>query len=178
MEIIELGIQGIYLIKSNIFNDNRWSFIKIFNKDFFIQNNLEYEFNESYYSLSNKNVIRWMHFQIPEKDHTKLVYVSSWNIIDVLLDIRKKSPTYWKSISLKLSRNDWNILYIPKWIAHWFLSQNDNTQVNYLQTTCYSKEHDSWIKYNSFWFDWWINNPIISNRDNLFKKLSDFISPF
>lgn len=178
MEIIPLELPWTLLIKSNIFEDNRWKFIKIFNEEYFKINWLDTNFKELYYSISNKNVIRWMHFQIPDKDHTKLVYVTSWNIKDVLIDIRKNSPTYWKSISIDINWNDWIIIYIPKWIAHWFLSKNDNTIVNYLQSSWYSKEHDFWIKYNSFGFDWWKENHIISDRDISFINFDDFSTPF
>lgn len=179
MEFIEQDLKWVFLIKWNLFNDDRWAFFKVFNNDFFIEKWLNTDFKESYFSLSKKSVIRWMHFQSPPADHEKLVYVSKWSIIDVLLDIRKKSPTFWKFIKLDLSFMNWNYVYIPKWIAHWFLSLEDETIVNYMQTSCYSKDNDNWIIYNSFWYNWEnLVNPIISIRDLSFSKFDNFDSPF
>ena len=179
IDIIKTIIDWVFIIKWNIFKQNRWKFLKFFNKDFFKENNLDFDYKESYFSISNKWVVRWMHFQTPPMEHTKLVYVSMWKIIDVLLDIRKWSKTYWRYLNINISFDNWNIIYIPKWIAHWFLSLEDNTIVNYMQTTCYSSENDEWILYNSFWYNWEENlEYIISDRDNSFLELKDFKSPF
>lgn len=110
-------------------------------------NNLRSEFCESFYSISQKSVIRGMHFQIPPKEYAKLVYVSNGSIID-----------------------------IPAGFAHGFLSLEDNTKVHYMQTSEYSKEHDCGVKYDSFGFRWEeiakkhnIDKFIISNRDLSFS---------
>jgi len=179
MNIISLEIHWVYIVEWKVFQDQRWVFLKIFNLDFFKSKWLETDFKESYFSISKKNVIRWMHFQTPPKDHEKIIYVSNGEIIDVILDIRKKSKTYWKYLKILLSSDKGKFLYIPKWCAHWFLSLEDNTIVNYMQTSCYSEESDAWIMYDSFWYDWEsVVDPILSDRDLSFIKLEDFKSPF
>jgi dTDP-4-dehydrorhamnose 3,5-epimerase/CDP-3, 6-dideoxy-D-glycero-D-glycero-4-hexulose-5-epimerase len=115
-----------------------------------------------------------MHFQIPPADHVKMVYVINGTIVDVCLDLRHGSKTFGECFNCTLSGNDDTYLYIPKGFAHGFASLEDNTVVHYAQTTCYSKEHDCGIKYNSFGFDWNIPNPIVSDRDNSFPALTDF----
>ncbi len=94
MKIINTEIEGVYIIENFHAKDNRGSFTKTFHRDFFKQNNLCSEFCESYFSVNNKNVIRGMHFQLPPDDHEKLVYVPKGKILDVILDIGKKSRTY------------------------------------------------------------------------------------
>ena len=178
MKIIETPIKGLYILETINFQDIRGGFQKLFNFDFFKENNLDTDFKEFYYSVSQKYVIRGMHFQLPPFDHTKLVYVSRGKIKDVVLDIRKDSKTYGKYFSIELDDNKAQYMYIPKGLAHGFVSLEDGSIVNYAQTSCYSKEHDCGILYNSFGFDWGIENPIISGRDTTFEKLENFKSPF
>lgn len=178
MEIEHTFIEGLNLIHLKEFKDLRGSFTKVFNYDFFSENGLETSFKESYYSISHKNVIRGMHFQIPPAEHTKLVYVNQGSIMDVILDIRKSSPTYGKFITLRIDSTNPVLVYIPVGCAHGFLSMEDHTIVTYLQSSVYNNDCDMGIHYNSFGMDWKIQNPIISERDLSFVNLIDFNSPF
>lgn len=178
MHIEQTFIPGLKLIHLNEFKDNRGSFIKVFNADFFAENGLETNFKESYYSISAKNVIRGMHFQTPPAEHTKLVYLNQGKILDVVLDIRKASPTYGQHFSIELNTENPILIYIPIGCAHGFLSLEDHTMVTYLQTSCYDKECDAGISWNSFGMEWKIKNPIISERDNSFIKFETYNSQF
>lgn len=178
MNIIPTKFDGVYSIEPKDFQDERGSFVKIFHQDSWLKQRLSFKLAESYYSVSRKNVIRGMHFQIPPADHTKLVYVTHGSILDVVVDIRAGSPTYGQSISLELSSTNHNMIYISSGFAHGFLSLVDDTAVTYLQTTAYSPEHDQGIRFDSFDFKWGVSDPILSQRDQSFPKLSDFTSPF
>jgi dTDP-4-dehydrorhamnose 3,5-epimerase len=178
MRIEQTHIAGLFLIQLQKFKDNRGEFIKVFNHDFFANNNLETKLLESYYSISAKNVIRGMHFQIPPYDHNKMVYVNNGSILDVVLDIRNESKTYGETFSVKIDTNNPVLLYIPKGCAHGFLSLEDNTMVTYMQSSCYNGQCDMGIHYNSFGFDWGVNNPVMSERDKLFEPFPTFKSPF
>lgn len=173
MEIENTFIPGLKLIHLNEFKDLRGSFIKVFNEEFFTENRLEHNFKESYYSISAKNVIRGMHFQISPFEHMKLVYLNQGKILDVVLDIRKLSPTYRQYFSIKLNTENPILIYIPVGCAHGFLSLEDHTMVTYLQTSCYNNECDKGIKYNSFGMNWGTENPIISERDISFPNFPD-----
>lgn len=178
MKIIETSLSGLKILESKIFEDSRGKFIKTFTKDFFNDNGLDIDIRETYYSISHKDVIRGMHFQTPPYDHVKLVYVPAGKIIDVVLDIRKNSPTFGKYFSYELSSDNGKVLIIPKGLAHGFKSLVDNTNVTYMQTTCYAPNNDGGIKYDSFGFDWDCDNPKLSDRDNSFPALSEFDTPF
>lgn len=178
MDIVKTKMDGLLILRTNNFQDERGGFQKLFNYDFFKENGLSTDFKEFYYSLNKKNVRRGMHFQIPPYDHVKVVYVSYGKILDVVVDIRKSSPTYEKCFSIELDDQQAQYLYIPKGFAHGFLSLEDNTIVNYAQTSCYNKECDCGIDQNSIDFDWNIDNPIVSGRDLTFPKLQHFNSPF
>jgi dTDP-4-dehydrorhamnose 3,5-epimerase len=177
MKITELEVKGVYYIENIEFFDNRGEFVKVFNDDFFKRNEINFSPKEIFYSISHKNVIRGMHFQIPPFEHAKLIYVTAGKIIDVILDIRKKSATFGKAISVNLEANK-NSIFIPVGCAHGFQSLEDNSVVVYNQTSTYSKEHDGGILWNSFRLDWGIDNPIISERDKSFPVLQDYDSPF
>lgn len=173
MEIENTFIEGLKLIHLKEFEDLRGSFIKVFNEDFFAENGLETNFKESYYSISAKNVIRGMHFQIPPFEYTKLVYLNQGKITDVVLDIRKSSPTYGRHFSIELNIKNPILIYIPIGCAHGYLSLEDDTMVTYLQTSCYNNACDKGIKYNSFGMKWNIKKPIISDRDLSFPDFKD-----
>jgi dTDP-4-dehydrorhamnose 3,5-epimerase/CDP-3, 6-dideoxy-D-glycero-D-glycero-4-hexulose-5-epimerase len=168
------SIDGLLILSNPLFIDNRGSFKKVFTETEFKTLSLENNFSELYYSISNKNVIRGMHFQIPPYDHIKMVYVIQGRILDVCLDLRKKSLTYGQYFSYELLGDSEDYVYIPKGIAHGFLSLEDNTIVHYAQTACYSKEHDCGVRYDSFGFDWGIQSPVLSTRDRTFPSLNNF----
>ncbi|WP_457746018.1 dTDP-4-dehydrorhamnose 3,5-epimerase [Sulfurimonas sp.] len=178
MQIIKTEIEGLLILEPRVFEDSRGKFIKIFNDDFFQKSSLDITIKETYFSLSNKDVIRGMHFQTPPYEHVKIVYVPYGKIIDVVLDLRKDSPTYGKYYSLTLSDKNAKVLIIPKGMAHGFKSLEDNTNVTYMQTTGYAPENDEGILFDSFGFDWQCSNPKISQRDLSFLALNDFKTPF
>lgn len=178
MKILNTPIQDLKILEPKIFEDIRGQFVKTFTDEFFKLQGLDINIKETYYSISHKNVIRGMHFQIPPDEHIKLVYVPQGEIIDVVLDIRKNSPSYGKFFEIKLSAENRKVLIIPKGLAHGFKSLKNNTNVTYMQTSCYSPNNDKGINYNSFGFDWKCSNPKLSDRDLSFPSLNDFITPF
>lgn len=178
MKILNTPIQDLKILEPRIFEDSRGQFVKTFTDEFFKLQGLDINIKETYYSISHKNVIRGMHFQIPPDEHIKLVYVPYGEIIDVVLDIRKNSPSYGKFFEIKLSAENRKVLIIPKGLAHGFKSLKNDTNVTYMQTSCYSPNNDKGINYNSFGFDWKCSNPKLSDRDLSFPSLNDFITPF
>ena len=178
MKITETFISDLYLIDYFSYLDIRGEFVKTIHSNSFQANGLEYAFKESFFSISNKNVIRGMHFQIPPDDHTKLVYLINGKIIDVVLDIRKNSMTYGQYFIIELSSNKRQGLYIGKGLAHGFISVVENSIVSYHTTKVHSVLNEKGILYNSFGFDWGIIHPIISERDSLFPSFDNFNSPF
>lgn len=167
-------LKGVCIINNFNAIDNRGLFVKTFNKKLFQDENIDFEIRESYFSVSKRNVIRGMHFQLPPNDHEKLVYVPYGAILDVVVDIRKNSPTYGKYISIELSDQNKKSVFIPKGFAHGFKSLLDDTITVYNVATEYNSIADSGIHYNSFGFDWEIKHPIVSPRDVKFIGLNGF----
>lgn len=175
MEIIKTELEGVFIIKNKIFQDERGIFIKTYNKNEFEKNNLCIEFKESYFSISNKDVIRGMHFQLPPFEHEKLVYVAKGKVLDVIVDLRKNSKTLGKYISLELSEENGYSVYIPKGLAHGFKALEDGSIMVYNVATVYNSESDYGIRWDSFGFDWKTEEPILSARDKKFESMNDFL---
>jgi len=178
MELIDTKLDGVFIIKNMVFEDQRGTFCKTFNTETFSENNLCNDFKESYYSISQKDVIRGMHFQLPPYDHHKLVYVPQGEVMDVILDLRKDSDTYGEYINVNLSAENRNSIYIPKGLAHGFKVLKNNTITVYNVSTVYNENSDSGVHWNSFGLDWNVNNPIISEKDQKLTKFNNFNSPF
>ena len=174
----ETIIRGCYEVQPRIFDDARGRFVKVFHEDEFLKLGLETHFAEEYYSHSQRGVIRGMHFQIPPSDHAKLVYCVHGEVQDVVLDLRKGSPTYGRSISVVLSAQQGNFIYIPKGMAHGFCVTSESATLVYKVSTVYDPQNDSGVLWNSFGADWAISSPILSERDASFPTLNQFMSPF
>ena len=178
MNAVETGIPGCLVVEPNIAEDYRGCFIKTFHRDIFVEMGITSEWREQYYTVSKKNVLRGMHFQIPPHDHDKLVTCISGKVLDVILDLRKKSTNYRKVISVPLSANNPRLVYIPRGLAHGFLSLTDNGVMLYNTSTVYSPSHDAGIRWSSIGFDWPCRDPIVSERDQQHPSLKDFSNPF
>ena len=178
MKFIPTNLSKCYLIDAQVSRDQRGSFIKIYNEKCFLENGISTAFKEQFCSISNKNVLRGMHYQEPPHDHCKLVSCFSGSVLDVVLDIRKNSVTYGESIAIELSADNGLALFIPIGMAHGFLSLEDNSGMFYSTSTEYAKQSDSGIHWSSFGFNWPIKQPIISQRDGLHPQLNDINSPF
>lgn len=171
-------IPGCFEIKPRKFKDDRGVFVKIFHQDTYKDNKLDTDFTEEYYSFSHQGVLRGLHFQVPPKEHTKLVYCISGEIIDVVVDLRVGSPTYGQFEMFNLSAYKSNIIYIPPGLAHGFYVTSESAILIYKVTTVYSPEHDTGIRWDSVGIPWPNSKPTISTRDSEFLALSNFDSPF
>lgn len=166
LQILDEYPSGITLLKVPYFKDERGVFCKFYSSDLFKKNKINFSPKEHFYSISKKNVIRGMHFQIKESSHTKLISCVSGEIIDVVVDIRKNSKFFNKPLSFKLSGNSETAVLIPEGFAHGFLTISENSIVQYLVSKPYDANLDKGVSWNSIDFDWNCSNPLISERDS------------
>ena len=180
MQIDLTPIKDLLIIKPNIHKDKRGYFFESWNKDIFkkITNNLE--FVQDNQSFSNKGVLRGLHFQKPPFAQGKLVRVIRGSVLDVAVDIRKESATYGSHFSILLNDIDNTIFWIPPGFAHGFISLEENTIFSYKCTGDYNKESEGSLLWNDpdLNIDWGVNNPIVSNKDQVAEKFRDFITAF
>lgn len=171
-------MESVQIVDLPAFADSRGAFVKPFNETFLLGKGIRLQIKESYYSLSKKNVIRGMHFQLPPHQHAKLVFCATGAILDVALDLRKHSPDYGKYFSCILSAENHKALYIPEGFAHGFKALTDDAMTCYFVSSEYHAASDTGIAFDSIGFDWTCKDPVLSERDRSFVRLQDFISPF
>ena len=161
-----------------MFSDQRGAFIKTYHEEAWHEAGINFTMKEEYYSTSRQGVLRGMHFQSPPEDHAKMVFCPRGRVLDVLLDLRRNSPTYGQSASMELSAENRMILIIPTGIAHGFLSKEDQSIMVYKTSSMHSHTHDAGIRWDSFGFGWGQDISVISERDAAFPALADFSTPF
>ncbi len=178
MNLIPSHLAGAGILELPHSFDNRGSFTKTFNTPALENIGINFDLKESYFSFSSKDVIRGMHFQLPPHDHAKIVFCPLGSILDVIVDLRKDSPTYGQCDAEVLSGDNFKAMYIPKGFAHGFKALTDGAMTYYLVSSAYHKDSDTGILYNSIGLDWDVAKPIMSDRDKGFIELKDFSSPF
>lgn len=176
--MIPTRISGCFEVLNEQKTDERGYFQKIYHENCFSELNLETSYKEIYYSQSNKDVLRGLHFQTPPNDHVKVVHCVVGKIFDVVVDLRQASPTYGEAITFDLSADDGRSIYIPKGLAHGFYVKSESAIVIYKVSSVYSPENDTGILWSSINVDWPSTNPIISSRDKCFDSITKFVSPF
>ncbi|MBI4932040.1 MAG: dTDP-4-dehydrorhamnose 3,5-epimerase [Bacteroidetes bacterium] len=180
MQVITTPLSGLFVIQPKVFEDPRGYFFESYNKNIFAKHGIAEEFVQDNESLSQKGVLRGLHFQNPPYAQAKLVRVIAGAVLDVAVDIRKKSPTYGKHFSLTLSASNKTMLYLPVGFAHGFSVLEDNTIFSYKCSGTYNKQSEDAILWcdNDLAIDWGIKNPIFSEKDGAAKRFKDFESKF
>ncbi|GIO88491.1 dTDP-4-dehydrorhamnose 3,5-epimerase [Paenibacillus faecis] len=168
MKVTSLKLQGSCLIEPAVHGDHRGYFMESYNESLFQQQGINYQFIQDNQSLSAESgVLRGLHYQLNPKAQTKLVRVLTGAIYDVILDIRKGSPTFGQWVAVILSEYNKRQLLVPKGFAHGFCTLVPNTQVYYKVDEYYSPEHDRGILWNdpALNIDWPVSEPLLSDKD-------------
>ena len=175
---IETKLKDVYLLEPTVFEDHRGFFMESYNKKDFEEIGLIFDFVQDNHSLSvQAGVLRGLHFQLNPKAQTKIVRVLSGAIYDVVVDIRKGSPTFGKWQGFILTADNKRQIVIPKGFAHGVLTLVPNTQIMYKVDEYYSPQHDRSIRWDDpdFNIDWPISNPILSEKDANAPFLKDIL---
>lgn len=175
---LPINMAGVRLFEPRVFRDTRGDFVKTYHADAYAMLGIRFTLAEEFYSVSKKHVLRGMHFQLPPHDHAKIVYCVAGRVLDVLLDLRKGSPTFGNCVGIEMGVGDHRILYIPPGLAHGFLSLEDQSLMIYQTSAVHAPSHDVGIHWDSFGFKWPVQHPIVSVRDAAFQPLAGFASPF
>ena len=149
MRIEETILEGCYLIHDTFFGDERGYFFESFNrKTFLSQTGLDIEFVQDNQSGSQKGVLRGLHFQTGEFAQAKLVRVLNGLVLDVAVDLRKKSPTFGKHVAVELSGDSRTQFFIPRGFAHGFVVLSERANFFYKCDNYYHKESEGGIIFN------------------------------
>jgi dTDP-4-dehydrorhamnose 3,5-epimerase len=173
-------LAGLVSLEPKAFTDHRGSFVKTFHAPAFQELGLPFEIREEFFSLSHRHVLRGLHFQAPPTDHAKLVYCPAGAVLDVVLDLRRRSPTCGQFHAEELTETNRRILFIPSGLAHGFLTLSESALMVYKTTSVHDPACDQGIRWDSIGFPWPLGDaaPILSRRDAGFPALADFVSPF
>lgn len=181
MKITPLNIDGAFEIDFNPIEDERGFFMRTYDENFFTINGIHRQWVQENHSCSlKKGILRGMHFQFPPHDETKVVRVVNGKIFDVLVDLRKNSPTFGRWESLELSAENKKMLYIPKGCAHGFCTLSDSCDVLYKVDNFYHPEAEGSILWNDpdVGIHWPFRNPMLSEKDKNAMTLTEFKEKF
>ena len=174
-KIIETPINGLLIIETKIFKDDRGFFLESYNLRDFEEIGLDLKFVQDNLSRSKKGVLRGLHFQL-RYPQGKLVRVISGRVYDVAVDLRVNSPTFGRWFGIELTGENGLAFYIPEGFAHGFLTLQDNTYFFYKCTEFYYPDDDLGVIWNDpeiniSWPLEEVENLIISDKD---KRLPSF----
>lgn len=180
MEVIETELKGLFVLKPKVFEDERGYFYESYNQNLFKQAGIKFDFVQDNQSLSQKGVLRGLHFQNPPHAQGKLVRVVTGSVYDVAVDIRKDSTTYGQWFGLELNeKNKW-MMFVPPGFAHGFLTLENNTIFSYKCTNFYNKASEDCLLWNDkdLNIDWNFDKPLLSAKDLEGRPFKGFLSQF
>ena len=149
LKFVELKIKGVYLISIEKTEDSRGFFARTWDDQEFKNRNLESNFVQSSISFNKKKgTIRGMHFQLSPYEETKIVSCIAGKVFDVIVDLRRNSPTFKQWESNLLDSINYDMLYIPKGIAHGFQTIDDNSKIYYKMSEYYRPEYYSGVRFD------------------------------
>ena len=172
MEFITQRLSGVIECIPTKFHDERGYFYESYNQKRFAANGIPEDFVQDNYSFSTKGVLRGLHFQHNPHGQGKLVRVMTGKALDVVVDLRKDSPTFGQHEKFVLDADKGNMLYVPIGFAHGFIALEETIFV-YKCTDFWNKEAESGIRWNDpkLGIEWGVENPIVSDKDQI---LPDF----
>ena len=175
MKVEPGALAGVLLLEPNVFGDARGFFFESYNRKAFAQaTGLDVEFVQDNHSRSSKNVLRGLHYQL-RQPQGKLVRVTVGEIWDVVVDLRRGSPTFGRWSAVALGAATRRMLWVPAGFAHGFLVLSEHAEVQYKATDYYAPEHERSLLWNdpALAISWPLSGePVITDKDRRGKPLA------
>jgi dTDP-4-dehydrorhamnose 3,5-epimerase len=173
MQVIETAIQGVVIIEPRVFSDTRGYFFESYNQRELTNFGIETVFVQDNHSLSQHNTLRGMHYQL-SSGQVKLVRVVSGEVFDVVVDLRRSSPTFGCWYGVTLSSTNKRQLYIPVGLAHGFYVVSEQAEFLYKVSSYYDPQAERGLAWNdpSIGIAWPVAAPLLSERDQRHPRLS------
>lgn len=168
MQFIQHKFPGVVEFIPTQYLDERGHFYESYNQKLFSANGITENFVQDNYSFSSKGVVRGLHFQKNPNGQGKLVRCMTGKVYDVIVDLRYESPTFGQHEKFLLEADKGNMLYVPVGFAHGFVALEETIFV-YKCTNYWNKESESGIRWNdpTLNIDWGVENPIVSDKDQI-----------
>lgn len=177
MPFTETGIPDLLVYEPRVFDDSRGYFFESYNANTFEKEGLRFPFVQDNQARSTYGVLRGLHFQLEPYAQTKLIRALQGRILDVVVDIRKGSPTYGKVFSIELTAENKLQLLVPKGFAHGYSVLSETAEVMYKCDNFYHKASEGGIVYNdpALNIDWGIDlkDAVVSDKDQVLPTLAD-----
>ena len=176
MNAFQAMLPEVLLLEAIIHRDDRGWFMESYVKGLMKPLGVDVDFIQDNHSFSlQKGTLRGLHFQNEPMAQSKLVRCTRGSMLDVIVDIRKDSPTFRKWVSLELTSTNMRQIFIPKGFAHGFVTLEDDTEVQYKVDNYYSKANDRSIRYDDpdLKIDWVVPRPVLSGKDAKAPYLKD-----
>ena len=170
MTFTETKLKGCFIVELTPFSDHRGLFARTYASEEFEAHGLATNMVQSNLSLSYpKHTLRGMHFQVDGAEEDKLMRCSKGRIMDVAIDLRKKSDTYCQHVAVELTSENNLMLYVPRHFAHGFLTLEDDCEVFYQVSNYYTPDKERGVRWNDpvFGIDWPIDEPVLSEKDSV-----------
>ena len=176
LKISKCSLDGILLIEPKIYVDHRGFFLENYDLNKYHEIGIKDDFIQDNHSRSVKGVLRGLHFTT-NKPQAQILTVMRGRIFDVVVDIRKKSPTFGKWFGVELSDQGPRQVYMSHGFAHGFCVLSDYVDLHYKVSQRYDPMDDGGLRWNDpdIKIDWPIDSPILSNRDKHHPLLKDFL---
>ena len=174
MKIIDIDIQGPKIIEPDFYPDARGFFCETYNQKRYAENGIHAQFVQDNLSSSKRGALRGLHFQFPHAQ-AKLVQVIQGEVLDVIVDIRRKSLTFGKWAGVTLSVENKRQFYVPEGFAHGYCVLSETALFTYKCSDFYAPDCEKGILWcdPDINIDWPIENPILSDKDQLYPCLKD-----
>lgn len=177
MQFTQGPLQGLVIIEPKVFGDERGYFYESYHKKKFVEHGILEEFVQDNQSLSQKNIVRGLHFQRPPFAQSKLVRVIKGEVFDVSVDLRPESSTFGQWYGIMLSEENKKLLYIPVGFAHGFCVTSDEAIFCYKCGAQYSTEHEDGVIWNDqeLNIDWPIDTSkaVLSEKDSALSTFAE-----
>jgi len=177
MEVVKLAIPEVLVLKPVKHGDHRGFFSETYNRKAFTEAGIADDFVQDNHSRSAEpGTVRGLHFQVPPRAQAKLLRVTRGAVFDVAVDLRWGSPTYGRHVSVVISAEDWNQIYIPPGFAHGFCTLEAGTEVFYKVSDFYAPEAEQGLLWNdeALGIDWpAAAGAALSERDRQWPRLRD-----
>jgi len=176
MKVEKANLEGLCIIKPNVFGDTRGYFFESYSTGKYREIGIDADFVQDNISKSVKGTLRGLHLQIGKEAQGKLCQVISGMVLDVAVDVRPGSATFGKYFSVELSGENNTQLWIPPGFAHGFSVLSEEAIFSYKCTNYYNKQSERSILYNDpeLGIDWKIDNPIVSEKDLNAETFAEF----
>ena len=181
MEFIRTDLEGVTLVKPDVHADERGFLLESYSQKRFADGGVHAAFVQDNHSRSvKKGVLRGLHFQSPPFAQNKLIRATRGSIWDVVVDLRRQSPTFGKWRGFELSDVNFHILLVPAGFAHGFCTLEENSEVQYKVDNPYSPAHEHGIRWNDpdLAIVWPLKEPVLSAKDRVLPFFRNFVTPF